>query len=244
MNKQIGYMDIHAHIIPGVDDGAESIEEAMRMIELAYAEGIRIIVATPHYGKWNPGYDKSKAVAACRKIRELIKKVHSDMRISIGNELYYTPGIIEDLKQAKALTLGGTDYVLVEFGVNADYEEIYSGLRTLAMEGYRPVLAHIERYNCLQKDLERVRELINLGGYMQVNARSFLGKRFDKRTAWCTKLLKNRMIHFIASDCHNCDSRSPMMKTAVSRMLELTDEENVYNIVHNNIVKLVQNKYI
>ncbi|MCB6992245.1 protein tyrosine phosphatase [bacterium 210820-DFI.6.37] len=244
MRSKWKYMDIHTHIVPGVDDGAKNMEETMKMVELAYAEGIRVIMATPHYGEWNPNYNKEQAIAACRKVRDWVRAVHSDMNVYMGNELYYSPGIIDDLRQGKARTMGGTDYVLVEFSVDEDYPEIYDGLRAFVMEGYRPILAHIERYHCLQKELESVKKLVDLGVYIQVNARSFLGGRFDRRTAWCTKLLENGLIHFVASDCHNCEGRRPIMETAVKRMLELTDEKNVERIVQTNVIKLMQNKYI
>lgn len=244
MKQNWKYMDIHTHIVPGVDDGSRDMEETMKMVEIAYQEGIRIIMATPHYGKWNPEYDKEEAVRACRKVRDWVKAIHSDMSVYMGNEIYYSPGIVDELRQGKARTMGGTDYVLVEFAVDGDYDEVYCGLRDFVMAGYRPVLAHIERYQCLQKELERVKKLMDLGVYMQVNARSFLGGRFHKRTAWCIKLLENQMIHFVASDCHNCEGRKPIMKTAVRRMLELTDEETVERIVQTNVIKLIQNKYI
>lgn len=242
MNKR--YVDIHTHIIPGVDDGSQGIGETMKMVEIAYREGIRIIVATPHYGAWNPDYDKAKTVKYCRMVRERIKAVHSDMNIYIGNEIYYNPGIVEDLKSGKALTLGGTSYALVEFAVDEDYETICSGLRSFVMEGYRPVIAHIERYYCLQKEIERVKALVDIGAYVQVNARSFLGGRFDKRTAWCVRLLQNGLIHFIASDCHNSGGRKPIMETAVKKLRQVADRETVDRIVHQNVIKLMQNKYI
>lgn len=248
MSKNRRYMDIHTHILPGIDDGARDMGETMDMIELAYKEGIRIIMATPHYGAWNPDYDKAKAVAACRRVRELIKTRYSDMNIYIGNEIYYNPGIVEDLKSGKALTLGGTSYALVEFAVDESYKIISSGLRSFIMEGYRPIIAHIERYRCLQNDIDRVKELVEMGAYVQVNARSFLSERFDKRAArrvaWCTELLQNDLVHFIASDCHSCGKRSPIMETAVVKLLELADRETVYRIVHTNVIKLMQNKYI
>ena len=110
-------MDIHTHIVPGIDDGASSMEEALKMASMAYDEGIRVIVATPHYGLRNPGYDRDKSVKACHQLREKVMKIHSDMKVYTGNEIYYSPGIVEDLDKKKALTIGGTSYVLIEFSV-------------------------------------------------------------------------------------------------------------------------------
>ena len=145
----------------------------------------------------------------------------------MGNELYYTPGVLEDLQAGKAATLGGTDYVLIEFSTEAEYQEIYNGLRTFVTAGYRPILAHTERYQALQKELERVRELVENGVYVQINARSFLGGRFDKR-----------------SDCHNCETRTPVMQAAVDKLLSCGTEEAVKRIVQTNVIQMAQNKYI
>ena len=244
MNQIRNYIDIHTHILPGIDDGSSCMAETMEMIRIAYDEGIRVIIATPHYGKWNPDYDKDEALKKLSLVREQVEKRYKDMKIYLGNELYYTPGIIEDLRQGKALPLGGTDYVLVEFGVKQEYEQLYDAVRLLVTEGYRPVLAHIERYQCLRGQLACVEELISLGAYMQVNARSFLGGRFDKRTAWCSKLLSNDLIHFIASDCHDSEVRTPIMDTAVKKMLEKTDEQTIDRIIRTNLIKLIKNKFI
>ena len=96
----------------------------------------------------------------------------------------------------------------------------------------------------VRKALNRIRALIDMGVYTQVNTRGFLGSRFDRRTAWCTKLLEKDLIHFVASDCHNCRERKPVMKTAGGKMLEIAGEETVERIVKTNVIKLIQNKYI
>ena len=237
-------MDIHTHILPGVDDGAASMEETLRMLEQAYEEGVRVILATPHYGKWNPDYDRKKTEAICRQVQQNLASLHSDMKLFLGNEIYYGPGVIDDLRAGRAATLGGTDYVLVEFSTEEEYAEIYKGMRSLVTAGYRPILAHIERYRHLRREWDRVRELVENGVYIQVNARSFLGGRFDKRTSWCLKLFEQDLIHFIASDCHNCESRAPIFQTAVEKLLSCGSEEAVKRIVHTNVIQLSKNNYI
>jgi len=93
-------MDIHTHILPGVDDGSGSMEETLKMLEQAWQEGIRVLIATPHYGKWNPDYNRKEAETVCRQVRERLRTLRPDMKIFMGNELYYTPGVLEDLQAA------------------------------------------------------------------------------------------------------------------------------------------------
>ncbi|MBC6679576.1 CpsB/CapC family capsule biosynthesis tyrosine phosphatase [Zhenpiania hominis] len=244
MGEKWIYTDIHAHIIPGVDDGSSSMEESLEMAELAYQEGVRAIIATPHYGRRNPEYNTNRTVALAMELREKIKKNHPDLSLFLGNELYYSPGIIEEVNSRKAFTLGSTNYALVEFDVLAEYPELKRCIREFVMEGYRPILAHTERYRCLFHDISRVKELIEQGAYIQVNTRGFIQKKREERSLWCWELLETGLIHFIASDCHNMRERKPIMKTAIREMVKLAGEEAVKEIVYANIFKLLKNEYI
>ena len=237
-------MDIHTHILPDVDDGASDVKEMAEMIAQADEEGISVIVATPHYGICNPDYDPAKVQEKMAAARRILKESYPHIRLFMGNELYYSPGIIEDLKCGRAKTLGGTDYVLVEFPIDITYDRLAEAVRAFCSEGYRPILAHIERYRCLFRELDRVHELIELGAYTQVNARGFLAGRFEKRGGWCRNLLKDDAIHFIASDCHDSVSRTPVMRSAVDAMLKAAGEEKVKKIVNTNIIRLIRNEFI
>ena len=244
MGKEWLYTDIHTHILPGVDDGSSDMRESLHMAELAYREGIRVIIATPHYGRRNPDYNTRHAVAVAKELRTQIGKRHPDMKLFLGNELYYSPGILEEIKAKRALTLGNGTYVLIEFDVLCEYHEIENCVREFVMEGYRPILAHIERYMCLYDDTARVRSLIEQGAYMQVNARGFVMKKKDKRAIWCRSLLRSGLIHFIASDCHGIRERKPIMRTAIKEMVRIAGVRAVNEIVDANILKLIKDEYI
>ncbi|MGN0704381.1 MAG: CpsB/CapC family capsule biosynthesis tyrosine phosphatase [Lentihominibacter sp.] len=237
-------MDIHTHILPDIDDGAGDIEEMTKMIAQADEEGISVIIATPHYGISNPAYDPAKAQEALKTARQVLRESYPHIRMFMGNELYYSPGIIEDLKSGRALTIGGTDYVLVEFPTDIAFDQLTAAVRAFCSEGYRPVVAHIERYSCLFRELDRVHELISLGAYTQVNARGFLAGRFDRCGGWCRNLLKDGVVHFVASDCHNSSTRNPVMRSAVEAMLKTAGEEKVKQIVNTHIIKLIRNEFI
>lgn len=237
-------MDIHTHILPDVDDGARDVKEMTEMIAQADEEGISVIIATPHYGICNPDYDPAEARRKLETARKVLRENYPHIRMFMGNELYYSPGIIEDLKCGRAQTIGGTDYVLVEFPTDITFEKLSEAVIAFCSEGYRPVLAHIERYDCLFRELDCVHELIGLGAYTQVNARGFLAGRFDKRGGWCRNLLKDGVIHFVASDCHDSSSRTPVMRSAVEAMIKTAGEDKVKQIVNTNIIRLIRNEFI
>ena len=238
------FADIHTHILPGVDDGAADMEEALRMADMAYEEGIRVIVATPHYGRVNPKYDPDHGAKVCAELRRQIMARHEDMRLYMGNELFYSPAVLEDLRKGRARTLGGSDYALIEFHPMEEYAYIEKAVRNMVSYGYRPIIAHVERCSSLHKRVGDIEELTELGAYMQINARSFLGGRFDKRTRWCRTLVKEGLIHFVASDCHNTEGRSPVMRLAAEQIKEWAGEETVKQIMHHNVQRLMQNKYL
>jgi protein-tyrosine phosphatase len=166
------------------------------------------------------------------------------MLMRLGTEMFYGTMALEGMQHGKAATMADSDYVLVEFYPDTSYNEIEKGLRNVIHAGYRPILAHVERYMCLERETDLVEDLIRQGVYIQVNARSFLRKRFDKRGKWVRTLLKNELIHFVATDCHNSGSRAPLMAAAVEKMLTLTDEKHVDELVFGNAVKLLKNQII
>lgn len=241
--KNIKYIDLHTHILPGIDDGAETIEETLRMAGIAYEEGIRLIVATPHYGIMNPGFSRLKAEEIFYETRAKIKERYPEMGFALGNEIFYTgPSVIDDLAKGIALTLADTDYVLVEFSPLDPLKKIQSGIRDLTLSGYRPILAHAERYEDLYKDLDAVDDLINAGAIIQINSRSFTRGRLDKRSRWVKQLVREDMVHLISSDCHNDGSRTPVMKEAADKLRSWTDDETFNKIMTDNPMRLETQK--
>jgi len=237
-------IELHAHILPGVDDGPETIEETMDMIGIAYSEGIRVIIATPHCGAANPKFSKDRTRDIYHEVIRLTEEKFPDMRIAIGNELYYSPGILDRLQNGEIWTMAGSDYVLIEFDVTAEYNIIEKAVREFVTAGYRPVIAHAERYQSLIRKLDRVEQLIAHGAYIQINSRSFLKGRFDKRAGWCRKLLQEELVHFVSSDCHNTTTRKPIAAEVTDKLLTITDKDTVEDVVYRNAIKLMKNEYI
>jgi len=241
----IKYIDMHAHILPGIDDGAESVDEALRMAGIAYDEGIRFIVATPHYGIMNPGFSRFNAEDVFAEIRKKIKEKYPDMLMAMGNEIFYTgPSMIDDLSKGQALTIAGTDYVLVEFSPADPLKKIEGATRDLRLSGFRPILAHAERYEALYRDLAAVEDIIDAGAVIQINSRSLTRGRFDKRTRWVRQLIKEDMVHLIASDCHNDSSRPPLMAEAAYKLREWTDDASFKRIIADNPIRILHNKFL
>jgi protein-tyrosine phosphatase len=240
----IGYIDIHSHILPEVDDGASSIEETRQMLKLASKQGIRTIIATPHYSCG----EKNQSVAQLQRAVEMVQdeavQIDKDFKILLGNELYYNDAIISDLKSGKALTLAKSRYILVEFSEKEEYKLLYKKLRQLILAGYAPILAHMERYTCIRKKEALVRELIELGVYTQMNSSSLLGGVFGSETFYNRKLFRKGFIHFIGSDCHDVRLRPPLLEDTARKLYSKTEKQLVDMVLFDNPSRILNNKFI
>lgn len=238
------YFDIHSHILPGIDDGASDMEETLRMLSIAYEEGIRVITATPHY---IPG--KRNHAGQVQEVLEKVLKAYgssclNELQIVLGNELLYSSDLFEDLKKGKALTIDQTRYILIEFMFSSTFRQIRDGLNYCSYAGYIPILAHAERYTCLVRKPEQVEELIRVGAYIQLNFSCFTRPILDPKTAFGHKLLKNGWVHFLGTDAHGAEERTPHIKKAVEIIIRKYGEELVNRLVWENPMTMLENRHL
>lgn len=237
------YADIHCHILPGIDDGASDMETAMKMLEISYEEGARIIVFTPHYEGGHNQYEPEELDRKYQQIREMALEKWKDLELYLGNELLYEQGIADHVKAGSVHTMNQTKYVLVEFNIRISYQELYHGIQKIQKNRFRPIIAHVERYHCLEKHPERIAELCEMGVYLQMNASSILGNVFNENVRWCKKLLKEKQISFLGTDAHDIKHRTPHMKEALKWMEKHLDGEYLENIIWNYPMRMLENKY-
>jgi len=244
MNEIDRYFDVHSHILPGVDDGSKSMEVTIQMLKLALSQGIRCIIATPHYAVGAKNVSAEYLQKVKTQVQEEAYRLDKDFQILLGNELFYSESIVDALKSGEALTLAGSRYVLVEFSVKEAYRNIYKGMGQLVHSGYAPILAHVERYHCLERKTDFIMELIELGCYIQMNSNSLIGGIFDTEAAYNRKLFSQGLVHLVGSDCHDPIMRVPKMKAAVDTLRKKGDEELIRQIFIDNPLMIMKNIYI
>ena len=204
-----GFIDIHSHILPGVDDGAADEETSLKIVEKAYAQGVRKMFATPHY---IIGHNRVPATGLKEKFAELQATVgerFKDMELYLGSELLYGDGVIEKLDEGRALTMAGTRYVLIEYRADESYSRILTSIIQLQRHRYRPIIAHVERYQSVMKDRKHLDELRNAGALLQMNCSSV--HRY-------IKYVKAGQIDFLATDSHDPEHRAPEMEEAAKEI--------------------------
>lgn len=239
-----GYIDIHNHILPQLDDGSKSMEQTLEMLRIAYMDGIRTIIATPHYRE---GYYTNSVSVLEEQIAKVTKAMNSivpDMEILLGTEIYYSHETVRLLKEKEIPTMAGSRYVLVEFSISSDFQYIKNGLQELLFEGYIPILAHAERYIYIRNDLNNIRELIETGIYFQINAMSIIGEMGRDCKKAARVLLKYNGVHFIATDSHSEFTRAPRIKKAIDYITKKYGDSYAEELLYKNPSKVVNNEYI
>ena len=157
-----GLIDIHAHILPGVDDGASDFQESVRMLKSAYRQGVRCVIATPHYHRNHFHRNPERTMEALQKIRGWLREHLPDMIVLLGTEIYYTIDFAEEITAGNIFPMAKSRYLLVEFSPLEDYAYIRNAVHVLVNRGYCPIIAHAERYRVFHQNVSRVSEVIHL----------------------------------------------------------------------------------
>lgn len=232
-------IDMHCHILPGIDDGARDEGSMERMLRIANTEGIEAIVATPHF---TLGEDEKKLEAIKTKYalaRKAWKKRGSQKELYLGNELLWEDGIVDALESGKALTMNGTSYVLVEFLPDAGYAYIENAVRKLQYAGYLPIIAHVERYERLQ-NRKALQGLVDMGAYLQVNVSTILGNHGFLLKHRMLTWMKEGLIHFVGSDAHNSKTRRPELKQCAQYLEKKLGVVKTRRILEKNPMRMLE----
>lgn len=235
-------IDIHSHILPGIDDGPKKIEMSLDMIRRSYEEGTIDIVATPHFrrGCFETPYEEVKKIT--KYFNELLKAEDLDINIHYGQEVYYSDRIIQDLEEGLIGTINGGRYMLVEFPMRKIPSEAIDYMYELKLRGITPIIAHPERYIEIIKKPETLNPFIEEGCLFQLNAGSIRGDfgKDVKKTAEI--LIKNNIYGFIGSDAHNNSSRNTGIKEEYQEVFK--KNKDLEHIFLENSNKLLNDEEI
>lgn len=206
-----GIYDIHCHIVPGVDDGAKDLKTSVRMLQKEYDDGVRNIIATPHfrYDMFEPSLEQVKKQFL--RVRKAAAEIGEDgIQMYLGCELHSSMDMTDCLKKGERLTMSGSRYVLTEFRTSDEKSYIRERVQALIRKGYYPIIAHVERYHLVVKNgLDFIDELRDMGAYIQMNADSIIGEDGFMIKRFCKKVIKEEMLDFVGSDGHDLARRTP-----------------------------------
>lgn len=236
----IELIDMHNHILFGVDDGAQDLETSLEMIRIAYEDGIRSLLLTPHCHPRRGMAPVEDIYEHFEILREAANQKFPDMMLFLGREVYYSSENIEVLAEREDLRINGAGNVLVEFSTNTPAAYISNTISDITLMGFTPIVAHIERYACIIEHKHLIEEIKSKGAYIQVNADSVMGENgyaVQKIVKW---LLKNELIDFIASDAHDTSNRTPELSKCYQYVAKKYGNEYAYELFCGNAIEILE----
>ncbi len=229
-------IDLHCHILPGLDDGSADMDQSLAMARMAVQDGITDIVATPHLFReasnvTNPGLVR-------RKLKELQSRLDEEkipLKLHAGVEIRFSHNLLEEIKKHRPnLVLAGSAYIFIEF----PFDYVYSGVKDVFFqvmsEGVIPVITHPERCTGFMSHPEVLFELLEMGALAQANAGSFVGRYGSpvREAAWL--FLKSNYTNFVATDAHDTESRPPVLSRVVKALESVLGPEAALALVQDN----------
>ena len=227
-------IDIHTHVAYGIDDGADDFGEALELIDMALHNGTNEIVLTPHYPNKVFGIDKSKA-EYLEYINVVISRLSAErpnITLYSGAENYCSESTAGLISKGEIITLNNSRYALIEFSERESFEFVSDTVRYMTRHGYIPIIAHTERYLCIDHRPERAKQLKNSGAVLQINARSIMSE--GRYSMLADYLLRHRLADVVASDAHEPYIRSTDISGAIAEMTYRYSLEYLQRLTNDN----------
>ena len=232
-------VDLHSHILPGIDDGAADISDSLDLIRELSAGGVTEVFATPHYIDEtiynSPRYENSKLVADLQKrldAEEIPVKIH------LGNEIYINRKILELLKAGEISSMGDSKYILVELPMSGDFPGYADIFLELLRAGYKVILAHPERYTSFQKDFDLLTELYDMGVFLQCKIGSFVDQYGKAARKLAIRLAKEKMIFGLGTDIHHLRGEE-FLPGAMKKLSKYYNSEELNELLVGNPRKVL-----
>ena len=239
MDKRI---DLHTHILPGVDDGAKSINESLNIIDYLARLGITDIVLTSHYIK-GTGYNYN-VKDRLTILEELEKNLNGrEVSLYIGNEVYLCDEVVDLYKKKEICTINNSKYMLVELPLSSYYKNFPNALCDLNEHKIVPIIAHPERYKFIQNDKDKISKILEFDCLLQINIDSLTGKYGRKAKKIAKFLLKKDLVSFVATDTHYVSDPDKLEKS-YKKLKKIVGKEKYEELVYKNPRKVLENKKI
>lgn len=234
-------IDIHMHLIPGVDDGAEDMMMARMMLLRALEQNIYAVFCTPHGEAFR--YSKDGARIIFDRLKHNVESVYPDVKLYLGCEVYCEARImdqvLEDLNTGRYPTMNNSKYVLMEFYGGVEQDNAISCVEAMVNGGYTPIIAHMERYRYLRDNMELVNRFRELGSLIQVNVYSLFDEDDSSIKNWARQLVQARKVDFLGTDAHRTYHRPPSAQWGLQWLYENLEQDYAEAIAWKNAQKFL-----
>lgn len=234
-------IDIHSHILPGIDDGSRDLVESVKIVRELVKQGVTDIVATPHYINETIFISpRSKNLELLEELKRKLAEENVDVKIFLGNEIYIDERILELVDAGEISTMGDSEYLLVELPMDNEYPNYEDFLKELVDSKYKVILAHPERYMIMQEDEDILSDLYEMGILFQCNFGSLTGKYGKNAMRIVRKLAKEKKIFAFGSDAHH-QGKNDFLDSARRKLLKYYSEAELREILVDNPNKILAN---
>jgi protein-tyrosine phosphatase len=227
-------IDLHTHILPGIDDGIKSMEGAVEFARVAIEDGVKVIVATPHYkeGVWDN--QREGILVSVAALREQLKQEDLNVDLRPGAEVHLCPNLVQRVKDGQATTLDDNGRtVLLELSLTQYPVELENLVFQMKLAGLQVLFAHPERIRYFQDDIRRYESVVQLGGFGQITTGSVLGSFGDEALRCSQELLRKGLVHVLASDAHNVRGRPPILSEALEAIEPWVGQRRALSMTHD-----------
>ena len=235
-------IDIHSHIIPNVDDGARSVEETFNILKEAQEAGFTDVILTSHFLLNYYETNAQELIFWKEKLQEVLKKQGTKINLHSGMEIYITNQMEELLENKKILTLANSGYMLIELPLATNVKYFDYVVYYLEAKGIKPIIAHPERYKCVQKDPDIVEEYIEKGCLIQCNYGSIVNLYGREAEKTIKTLLKKNQVHFLGIVVHRENGTYLIILDAIKKIRKIIGENKINELTTINPKKILQNE--
>lgn len=237
-------IDIHSHILPGIDDGADTIETSIQMARLAINSGTSIMIATPHFNCTYGFKSYKEVIDRYEQLVNTLKVERLDLDLLLGMEVYASEEVADFISKGRLLTLNKSKYILLEYSFREDLSLIYFLIEELINQGLSPIIAHPERYPYVQRRPRMVYEWLELGCHLQLNKGSILGRFGSSAYDTAIYLMSKNLVSFIASDAHGSVRRTTDLAKVFDFVSRAFSKEYADLLMKDNPKKLLKNQEV
>lgn len=236
-------IDLHTHILPGLDDGAQNLDESVKMCRIAQLDGIHTLVLSPHYRKGIFHNDQNNILPAINVLKEALYKEQIPLKLLPGVDIHLHPDLITYLNNNPRLILGGC-YVLLELPRQSIPLSLLNFLFRMRLSGYTSIITHPEQNSMIQGNPEILKELVNGGSLIQVTAMSLTGEFGEGAFESAKRLVKSGLVHSVSSDAHSTRRRPPILSRAKKVLEEIIGSERAHVIMDENPEKILHGEAV
>jgi protein-tyrosine phosphatase len=223
-------IDLHCHLLAGIDDGAKDIEQSLAMARIAVSEGITVVACTPHITPGVYNNDGGLIKERLANLRQWLSYSNIPLSVVCGADIHVAPNIVDGLKSGAMLSLNDSRYVLIEPPHHVAPPQLEQSFFQLISAGYVPILTHPERLSWIDRRYDLIQQLAQAGVWMQITAGSLTGTFGSRPKYWAERMLDEGLVQIMATDAHNTGRRGPYIREALDLARERVGEAEAANL--------------